>query len=117
MPSGGVSPYTEEFRERAMALGEEIGVSRAARRLGITRDVLQSWVWQKNNGRRMKKKDTPEAKAALLAQQEIKRLKRENKELKMANLILREVPAIFTKDLLNSNLGRSLNFTKKRSQK
>ncbi len=117
MGRGKYDRYSEEFQERAMALGEEIGRAQAARRLGITRDVLQSWIWRKNNGKRMKKNDTPEGRAAFLAQLEIKRLKRENEELKMANLILREVPAIFTKDLLNSSLGRSLNFTKKRSQK
>lgn len=100
-----------EFRKRAIALAEELGASHAARRLGLKPNTLQTWVKRDAIGPRMKKKDTPEARAALLAELEIKQLRRENKELKQANLILKEVASFFSKDPLVSDARRSLSST------
>ncbi len=106
--------YTEDFKQRAIALAEEIGVVSAAPKLGVNPNTLESWLWRRANRPRMsKKKDTPDARAAAEAQREIERLKRENEELKKANWVLKEVASFFSKDRSNSNLKRSFTSPKK----
>jgi len=108
--------YNPEFRQRATALAEEIGPVRAAPILGVEPSILRKWIKRKSDGRYMSKGDTPEEKAILLANREIQRLKRENEDLKRANIVLKELASVFSKDRLNSNLGLSLNSTNKKNR-
>lgn len=90
-----------------MALAEEIGAGSAAARLGLKPDTLSRWLWKHANGASMSKQDPPERTAALLAEREIRRLKREVEELKLANTILREIARPFSKDRPDSGSKRS----------
>lgn len=117
-----MSPFSDkwskqEIKHKAILLAEEIGCNRAASLLGMSSDRLSKWVQHKNHGKSMSKKDSPEAKAALLAEREIRKLKKENEELKTANLILKELASVFSKDPLPSNSGWSLNSMNKKNQK
>ena len=109
--------YKVEFKRKAVALGEEIGTTRAARKLGVGPDTLRMWIKRGVREVNMQRKNTPEAKAALEAANEIKKLKRENEELKKANLILRELASVFSKDRPNTDLEWSLNSSKVSNQK
>ena len=109
--------YSPALIERAMALAEELGHARAGILLGIHRDVIGKWMRRKRDGRYMSKTDTPEKKELGLANREIQKLKKENKELKQANTILKELASVFSKDHPNSNLVGSLNSTNKKNQK
>ena len=55
----------------------------------------------------MTKKTSVEAKALVMAELQIKKLEKENKQLKMANTILKEVAKVFSKDPLDSSLSGS----------
>lgn len=87
--------YTKEFKIQALELAESLGnYSEAARQLGISDPLLHSW----------KKKfivtsSKPVAESVNEAE-EIKRLKRENEELKKANYILKKAAAFFSQDHL-----------------
>jgi transposase-like protein len=109
--------YSADFRLKALELGKEVGYPRAAAVLGITPEAMYQWKRLPLSGESMSKEIGPELKAALLeadnAKKELKQLKKENEALKTANLILREVATVFSKDPLNPNLGRSLNSNKK----
>lgn len=113
----GKKRYSAAFRIRAIDLAEELGTHRAAAILGVTARSLQQWKQLPLSGEAMKEVE-PELRAALLevdeAKKEVKRLKKENEELKTANLILREISTVFSKDLSNPSLGRSLNSNSKR---
>lgn len=114
--------YTAGFRVKALQLAEEIGFRRAAAILGVTARGLLKWKRKLPlSGEPMSKDMNPEVKAALLeadqAKKELNRLKKENKELKTANLILQEIASDFFKDRSHSDLGRSLNLKNKKQQK
>jgi transposase-like protein len=109
--------YPLEFKERAIGLGREIGVSHAGQKLGMDSSLLGKWIRGKDLEMTVKKepKESPEAKAAALAAaREIQKLKRENDELKKANQILKAVAELFSKDPLQFNSGRSLNSPSKK---
>jgi transposase-like protein len=114
----GRKGYSAEFRRRAVSLAEEIGDARAASILGVT--TVAIWYWKKLplDGKAMKKDLSPELKAALLeadqARKEAKRLRLENEELKTANLILKEIAQVFSKDHPDSSSGWSLNSRKEK---
>jgi transposase-like protein len=112
----GKKGYSSDFRIKALNLAEEIGYGRAASILGVTPRALYQWKEMPLTGESMKKELSPELRAALSeadnAKKELKQIKKENEELKTANLILREIASVFSKDPLNSNLGRSLNSKK-----
>jgi transposase-like protein len=107
MPRG--KGFNAEFKAKAMALAQEIGVMAAAPKLGVCPGVMRKWLDRYAKGQDMKKKDSPERQAVLLAEREVKRLKKENEELKKANWILKEVAKVFSKDPLESAVKRSLN--------
>lgn len=84
--------YTEEFKKQAVELSFELqNVAEASRQLGIRDMVLHKW----------RSKYKPEKKSAVaLESDEIKRLKRENEELKKVNYILKRAAAFFSQDHL-----------------
>jgi transposase-like protein len=101
--------YDPVLIERARALGEEIGIARAARVLGISRTVIQSWVRRKRDGRYMSTTDTPEQRELMETKRELQKVRKENEDLKKANIVLKELASVFSKDRSSSSLGWSLN--------
>lgn len=86
--------YPKEFKEEAVALVLEQGysVSEAAESLGITSKLLSSW----------KVKIERERQGTLLTgdeREELKRLRREIKELRMEKEILKKASAFFAKEM------------------
>ena len=90
--------YSEEFRERAVRLVEEqqrdggsqwAAMQSISAKLGCTAETLRRWVRQaERDGGKRPGQTSAEA-------EELKRLRRENKELKRANDILRTASAYF----------------------
>ncbi len=101
------------LRQRAIALAQELGARSAARKLGIPPTRLQKWVEFDAKGMLVDKKESPEKQALLEAQRELQKLKKENRELKEANLILKDLQSFFSKDRLELDSKRSLNSPKK----
>ena len=90
--------YTKEFKLDAISLVLDQGftIAEAARSLGIRANMLGRWIKENqadNNGQafRGNGKLTPE-------QEEIRRLKIENKQLKLERQILKEAVVFFAKE-------------------
>ena len=83
--------YTEEFKKQAVELSYELkSIAEAARQLGI-RDVnIHKWRAQFK----------PSNPVTASESEEIKRLKKENEELKKVNYILKRAAAYFSQDHL-----------------
>jgi transposase-like protein len=90
--------YSEEFRDRAVRLVEErqkqgssqwAAMQSISQKLGCTPETLRRWVRQDERDRG--KRPGPTSVEA----EELKQLRRENKELKRANDILRTASAYF----------------------
>ncbi len=81
-----VQKCDEEFRANALKLAEEIGVSTASKRLGISTKNLYNW----RRSERLKNGQPHGAYPGETPEQTIKRLLAENKELHEANDILRK---------------------------
>jgi transposase len=86
--------YSREYKEEAIALITEQGYSvpKAAESLGINPNILYKW----------KEKFDVEAQGKTLAESErdeLKRLRRENKELRMEKEILKKASAFFAKEM------------------
>ena len=97
---GKEARYSPEVRERAVRLvGEHLGehesqwstICSVASKIGCTAETLRKWVRQaeRDQGKREGLTTTE--------REELKRLQRENRELKKANEILRLASAYFTK--------------------
>jgi transposase len=86
--------YTDEFRAGAVALVtvEHKRAAEVARDLGISRSALDKWVQQ---ARRNEKGAAMTADEA----QELARLRKENRELKMERDILKKATAFFAKEM------------------
>jgi transposase len=94
--------YPPEFRQRALRLLEESlpdheseyeAIRQVASRLGVSTEALRKW-------RRRAEVDSGERPGVTTAEQaEIKRLKRENAELRRANEILKAASAFFAAEL------------------
>lgn len=86
--------YTKEFKQEAVALVTEQGysVAQAAKSLGIATNMLYKW----------KEKVEAEQHGTVLAEderEELKRLRKENKELRMEKEILKKASAFFAKEM------------------
>lgn len=90
---GKARRYTLEFKQQAADLASRIGISRAARQLGVSVANVQRW---KSNGVGRAK---PKGEEKDLAE-ENRRLQRENEELKKVNMILKRAAAFFSQDQL-----------------
>ncbi len=88
--------YPEELRERAVRLVFESGrpIAHVARDLGIHKESLRHWVRQAeaDSGRRRDLLTTDE-------REELKRLRKENAELKRTNAILKDASVYFAQEL------------------
>ena len=93
--------YTDEFRRQAVALADEVGTSQAARQLGVSDSNVHGWR-AKFNGTAKPKYIS--SKLTVEEQEELKRLRKENAELKKINIILKQCAAFFSQDQLKSGL-------------
>ena len=88
--------YPDELRERAVRLYFESGrpIAHVARDLGIHREALRQWVRQAeaDTGRRRDLLTSDE-------REELKRLRKENFELRRANAILKDASVYFATEL------------------
>jgi transposase len=86
--------YSNEFKEEAVALVRDQGYSvpRAAEAVGVTAAMLYKW----------KEKIEAQARGATLTEDErgeLKRLRKENRELRMEKEILKKASAFFANEM------------------
>ena len=88
--------YTQEFKEEAIKLITEQGYSfaEAGRNLGVNPNLLSRWKRDIEGG---SNGDLSPANAVSV-QAELKRLRKENKQLKMEREILKKAAAFFAKE-------------------
>jgi transposase len=88
--------YPQELRDRAvrLALDSDRPIAHIARDLGVHKEALRSWVRQAqaDTGQRPEQLSTAE-------REELKRLRKENAELRRANDILKAASALFAAEL------------------
>jgi transposase len=86
--------YSKEFKEEAVALVHDQGYSvpEAAKSLGITSNMLYRWQQQIEDQRQGKVLSEDE-------REELKRLRKENKNLRMEKEILKKASAFFAKEM------------------
>lgn len=108
--------YDPALIERAIALSEEIGPLRAGKVLGVSGNMISTWLRRKRDGRYVSKVDTPEQKELIDTRRELQKVQRENEDLKKANILLRELASVFSKDHPHSNSEWSLNSSLKKSR-
>jgi transposase len=81
--------YTQEYKQEAVELANQVGIPQAAKDLGINAVNIRRW----------KDEDkTPEAKADVDLDKEVKRLRKENEYLRKINEVLKKSTAIFSQD-------------------
>jgi transposase len=85
--------YTKEFKEEAVKLITEQGYSyaEAGRNLGVNPNQLSRWKRELEDG-----VDNPSSTVSLQA--ELKRLRKENKQLKLEREILKKAATFFAKE-------------------
>ena len=85
--------YTKEFKEEAVKLITEQGYSyaEAGRNLGVNPNQLSRW-------KREIEEDSGDARSAAALQAELKRLRKENKQLKLEREILKKAATFFAKE-------------------
>lgn len=90
--------YTDDFKHRALALAKDIGISEAARKLGISSGNIYNWQKKLLSLGKVSKlgASTPVESSDEL----IRRLQKENSDLKKANIILKSAAAFFSQDHL-----------------
>ena len=86
--------YTQEFKKEAVALVTDQGysVAEAARSLGVNTNLLYKW----------KEQQEAQASGAALStdeREELKKLRAENKRLRMEKDILKKASAFFAKEM------------------
>ncbi len=94
--------YDTEYKKQAVKLGREIGISKAARELGINMDTLYGWNKAAREGRLDLGLGTQTPDGAMSLSEEVQKLRRENREqakeiarLKEENEFLAEASAFF----------------------
>ena len=89
--------FSQEFKLEAAKLVVEHGYTykEAAQRLGTTDWSIRQWVKQFRQSGELSPKGTPQPEA-----EELRRLRKENKRLKLENEILKKAAAYFAKDSL-----------------
>jgi transposase len=90
--------YTTEFQIEALNLAKELGsFSAASKQLGISDGVIHSWKDKYQFTLNTKSKTAADA---VNETEELKRLRKENEELKKVNYILKKAAAFFSQDHL-----------------
>jgi transposase len=86
--------YSREYKEEAVALVTDQGYSvpKASESLGINPNML--YKWKEKFEAETQEKSLPESE-----RDELKRLRRENKELRMEKEILKKASAFFAKEM------------------
>ncbi len=86
--------YTKEYKEEAVALVREQGYSvpEAAKSLGIANNILYRWKEQIESQLEGKSLSVDE-------REELKRLRKENKNLRMEKEILKKASAFFAREM------------------
>lgn len=86
--------YDDEFKKEALALINEqsYSVAEAARALGVTTSLLYSW-------KRKADAQTSDTTLSSNERDELKRLRAENKRLKMEKDILKKASAFFAREM------------------
>lgn len=87
--------HTPEFKQRAVQLWRELGTTYAevARGLGIDESPLRAWVHKADGD--APRRDGGEARNPFQMEEELKRLRRENAQLRRDNEILLKASALF----------------------
>lgn len=87
--------YTDEFKQQAVELAQSLGsIMEASRQLGISDSCIHQWK------EKLRKENDPAAAVKQLESEELKRLRKENAELKKINHILKSAAAFFSQDHL-----------------
>ena len=95
MGKGSKRQYTLEFKQQAADLGNRIGITKAAEQLGINMANIQRW---KTELKRSETQDSKRTKTGL--EEEVRRLQKDNEELRKINHILKRAAAFFSQDHL-----------------
>ena len=90
--------YTDDFKHRAVELAKEIGFSPAEHKLGIPNGNIRNWRDKINKFGKVSRTDTKSPNESV--DDQLRRLQRENSELKKANMILKSAAAFFSQDHL-----------------
>ena len=90
--------YTDDFKHRVVTLANEIGVAEAGRKLGVPSGNIYGWQTKLLRIGRVSKSDTKSVTES--QDEELKRLRKENLDLKKANIILKSAAAFFSQDHL-----------------
>lgn len=87
--------YTEDFKNQAVRLSNELGQTKAARQLGISEGSLVNW--KKSHQGKVKLSEAEQVKAD---REELSKLRKETAEQKQVILILKKAAAFFSNDQL-----------------
>lgn len=91
--------HTKEFQIEALNLAKELGsYSAASRQLGITDSLLHAW--KDKYGISINSPSKKTVVESINEAEEIKKLRKENEELKKVNYILKRAAAFFSQDHL-----------------
>lgn len=98
---GRPSKYPDEFRAEAvqMALATDTSYASVARRLGVNETTLRNWV---NAHLADEARAADPLSVSPSEFEELRRLRKENKELKLEKEILREAAAYFAKETIQA---------------
>jgi transposase len=90
------SKYAPEFRERAILMARESqrSIAAVARDLGINHETLRQWLRQDEADR-----GTRSDRLSSTEREELASLRRENRELRRANEILKAASVFFAREL------------------
>lgn len=84
--------YDKEFKEQALKLSDEIGVKKAAEKLGLKYHTLADWRKIRKNKQELSSTTENDAAAR------IRQLEKELSELRLANEILKDALGFFAQD-------------------
>ena len=92
--------YTDEFRVEAVRLSESVGVSTAAKRLGVPDGSLRNWIKRGRTGKFVTERPAPTSVKRSLAEVEAEnsRLRRELESARLDLEIVKKAAAYFAKE-------------------